>query len=1048
MRTILKSFLLLVGFFLMSIIHAQEKTITGTITDESGEPLPGAYVEVKGTQNSTETDVDGNYEIQTKSGDVLIFSFIGLPDIEKTVGESNAINVQFSANDNQIDQVVITALGISRDKKSLGYAVQEVDGDLLAESRNTNPLTSLSGNVAGVQISTPSGNMGGSAKILLRGAGSVTQNNQPLIVVDGIPLANENVNTTETQRGGGGRDYGDTGFDINPDDIENISVLKGGPASALYGSRGQNGVILITTKKGKKGRTQITVNSGISFEEVAVMPDLQNEYGGGTSDTFSTVNINGTEYNIVSYAVDESWGPKFDPNLRVLHWDAFDPEFSQDYLEPRAWTASPNDVESFFNTGVTYNNNISFAKSFENTNLRFSLGNVITKGIVPNSNLKKNTFNFYGETQLSEKLTAMGALTYANTDGFNRPEVGYGDNSVSQRFFQWGQRQLNFNRLKNYKLENGAQRTWNRTAWDKSTPKYSDNPYWTINENISKDNRDRYYGKFELKYDITEEMYAVGRIMGDTYSFDYNERVVLGSQATSSYKTYDSDFKEFNYEARLHYDKDLTDKLNINSFVGANRRHNTLNRLEAETNGGLIVDGIYNISNSTEPPTVEEHREKKKINSIFGGVSLGYNDLLFIDATARNDWSSSLPENNWSYFYPSVTGSFVFSKLIDASFLDFGKIRAGWANVGNDALPYKTTDTYENDDRSPFHGVPQYTSRNIKNNPDLKPENKETLEFGIEASMFNDRLGFDITYYDEKTTDLITELELDPSTGYDSQWINAGEMTNKGWEILLRGTPIKTSKFQWDVTVNFATNENELVSLYKNNTSLELVNAPFSVSLQAIVGESYGQIMGTDFVYDENGNKVISSTGRYESSEIKSLGSVLPDYNMGIRNHFNYQDFSFGFLIDIQEGGKYFSTTHMFGMYSGMLEETTANGIRENGIVLDGVLADGTENTTNIPAIRWAADHYSGPSAQNVFDSDYIKLREVTLGYTLPKQLTGDFLESIKFSAFARNLFTWGLDYDGIDPEMTTYGSGNIQGLEGGSLPSTRTYGFNVQLKF
>ncbi len=1048
MRTILKKFLLMTGLFLTGVIYAQEKNISGTITDEAGEVLPGVYVEVKGTQNSTETDVDGNYKIQAQSGDVLVFSFIGLPDIEKTVGEKNSINVQFSANDNQIDQVVITALGISRDKKSLGYAVQEVDGDLLAESRSANPLTSLSGNVAGVQIATPSGNMGGSAKILLRGAGSITQNNQPLIVVDGIPLANENVNTINTQRGAGGRDYGDTGFDINPDDIEKISVLKGGPASALYGSRGQNGVILITTKKGKKGRTQITLNSGVSFEEIAVMPDLQNEYGGGISDTFSTVNINGTEYNVVSYAVDESWGPKFNPNLRVLHWDAFDPEFSQDYLKPRAWTASPNDVESFFNTGVTYNNNISFAKSFENTNLRFSLGNVLTKGIVPNSNLKKNTFNFYGETKLSEKLTAIGALTYVNTDGFNRPEVGYGDNSVSQRFFQWGQRQLDFNRLKKYKLENGTQRTWNRIAWDNATPKYSDNPYWIINKNTSEDNRDRYYGKFELKYDITEGMYAVGRIMSDTYSFNYDERVVLGSQATSLYKTYDSDFKEFNYEARLHYDKDLTDKFNINSFVGANRRHNTLDRLEAETNGGLIVDGIYNISNSNEAPTVEEYREKKKINSIFGGISFGYNDLLFIDATARNDWSSSLPENNWSYFYPSVTGSFVFSKLIDASFLDFGKVRFGWANVGNDATPYNIVDTYENENRPPFHGDPQYTSRNVKNNPDLKPENKETLEFGIEASMFNDRLGFDITYYDEKTTDLITELELDPSTGYDSQWINAGEMTNKGWEILLRGTPIKTSKFQWDVTVNFATNENELVALYEDAKSLELVNAPFSVSLQAVVGESYGQIMGTDFVYDENGNKVISSTGRYESSQIKSLGSILPDYNMGIRNHFNYKDFSLGFLIDIQEGGKYFSTTHMFGVYSGMLEETAANGIRENGIVLNGVLADGTENTTNIPVVRWAEDHYYGPATQNVFDSDYIKLREVTFGYTLPKQLTGDFLESIKFSAFARNLFTWGLDYDGIDPEMTTYGSGNIQGLEGGSLPSTRTYGFNVQLKF
>lgn len=1046
MRTILKITLFFIGF-LASIVYAQEKTITGIITDSSGETLPGVYVEVKGTQNSAETDVDGKYEIHAKKGDVLIFSFIGLPDIEKTIGQENLVNVQFSENDNQIDQVVVTALGITRDKKSLGYAVQEVDGDLLAEARNTNPLTSLSGNVAGVQISTPSGNMGGSAKILLRGAGSVTQNNRPLIVVDGIPLANNNVNSSNTQRGAGGRDYGDTGFDINPDDIEKISVLKGGPASALYGSRGQNGVILITTKKGKKGRTQITVNSGVSFEEVAIMPDLQNQYGGGSSDTFSTVTIDGKEYNVASYAVDESWGPKFDPNVKVLHWDAFDPEFSQDYLRPRAWTASPNDVESFFNTGVTYNNNVSLAKSFEGTNLRFSLGNVMTKGIVPNSNLRKNTFNFYADTKLSEKLTGIASFTYANTDGFNRPEVGYGDNSVSQKFFQWGQRQLDFNRLKRYKLADGSQRVWNRTAFDNATPKYADNPYWTINENISEDNRDRYYGKFELKYDIMEGMYAVARVMGDAYSFDYNERVVIGSQANSSYKTFDSDFKEFNYEARLHYDKDLSDKLNINTFIGVNRRHNVLNELEMETQGGLAIDDIYNISNSNEPPKVREYNEDRRINSVFGGFSLGYNDMLFVDVAARNDWSSTLPVDNNSYFYPSLTGSFVFSKVIDASFLNFGKIRAGWANVGNDATPYQLVDVYVNN--PPFHDNPHYLTGNTKRNPNLGPENKETLEFGIEASMFKNRFGFDVTYYREKTTDLITRLEVDGAGGYKGgQWINAGEMTNRGWEVLLRGTPLKTADFQWDVAVNFSTNDNTLESLYEDVSSLQLVNAPFNVSLQAIVGESYGQIMGTDFVYDQNGNKVVSETGRYESSTIKSLGSILPDYNMGIRNSFNYKDFSLGILFDIQQGGKYFSTTHMFGMYSGMLEETAANGIRENGIVLDGVLADGTQNTTNISALRWAGDHYSGPAAQNVFDSDYIKLRELTFGYTLPKDLTGDFLESIKFSAFARNLFTWGLDYDGIDPEMTTYGSGNVQGLEGGSLPSTRTYGFNVQFKF
>ncbi|WP_439480404.1 SusC/RagA family TonB-linked outer membrane protein [Chryseobacterium aquaticum] len=941
----------------------------------------------------------------------------------------------------EIQEVVVTALGIKREKKALGYAAQEVKGETISDAGQTNAVSALSGNVAGVQVTAPS-TMGGSTRITMRGISSVTGENRPLIVVDGVPLDNSNVNNVDTQRGAGGRDYGDATFDINPDDIESVTVLKGGPAAALYGSRAGNGAIVYTTKSAKKGRTDVQLNTGLSFESIYIRPKLQNQYGGGYSDTLPTATINGQTYNIQEYETDASWGPKYDPNLMYLPWYAFDPEFSNDYLKPVPWVAPKNDVDSFFNTGVTYTNNLSVAKSFGDTNVRLSYTNTNISGIVPNSKVKKDNFSINLNSKISDKLTADAIMNYVHTEGFNRPEIGYGDNSVAQKFYHFGQRNLDFEKLKDYKLADGSQRTWNRSAFDDPTPLYSDNPYWTINENTSADSRQRFFGNAGLTYNFNKHFYVVGKVYGDVYSQNISSRVAVGSQAISNYSIQKRNVSEFNYEGRAHYNNNFGD-FSISGFAGFNIRDNKTSILDGTTVGGLVIPGLYNLDNGVENSLASNAETHGSVKSLFASASLGFKDILFVEATGRNDWYSMLKDSG---FYPSVTGSFVFSNVLKANWLSFGKVRAGWSSIAQGGTPY-VTGTYITFG-SPFNGSPQYSNPNTAGNPDLMPELKITKEIGIEARFFKNRLGFDVTYYDTKSKDLIIPVPVDPSTGYLFKSINAGEMTNKGIEAMVNVTPIRNDNFSWDITWNFARNRNKLVNLYENLQNYVLTNAPFRAQLVAQVGQSYGSILGTDYVYDNQGNKIVDENGFYKASEIKSLGSILPKYNMGFRNTVRYKTLSLSFLIDIQEGGKYFSTTNMWGMYSGMLEESALGGNREAGVILAGVKEDGTPNDILLDAPTWGGTYYNTVDAQNVFDASYIKLRDITLGFDLPKSLIGNVFQGVKVSAFARNLFAWNLSNKGIDPENTSYGSGNIQGLEGGSLPSTRTYGVNVNFKF
>jgi len=1049
---------------LVGVANAQNRQVSGKVTSAAdGSPISGVSIAIVGTSSATQTDGSGNYSLNVPNGQVaLSFSYIGYVAQRVNVGSQSVINVHLVVGDGTIDEVVVTALGISREKKSLGYAAQEVKGDVLTAARGGNALQSLSGNVAGAVISSPSSSLGGSTRIVLRGIGSLTGENRPLIVIDGVPLDNSNYNSANGQRGSGGRDYGDAAFDINPDDIESINVLKGGPASALYGSRAANGVLLITTKRAKKGRDEITVNTGVAFEGLGVTPRLQKLYGGGFESGFETQNINGTDYLLVDYTADESWGPKYN-GQQVLHWDAFDPNDTDNYLKTREWAYPKNDYRSFFNTGVAWTNAVSLAKSYENTSARLSLSNLNQSGIVPNSNIKRTSASLNIENKFSDKLTARSVLNYAQTKGFNRPEQGYGDNSIAQKMFQWGQNQLDYGRLKNYKTVSGEQKSWNRSAWNDATPKYSDNPYWIVNENTSADQRDRVFGNVELKYDFLPGLYATGNIYLDNYTLKINSQVAVGSQSVSEYTESLRRVTETNYEGRVHFDK-TWGKYSLNSFAGVNRRNFNRFGSNAATSGGLIVPNLYSINNSAEQASINTTLTDKRVNSAFGSVSLGYDEFIFLDFAARNDWSSTLPEQHNSYFYPSATGSFIFSKLTDVSWLNFGKVRAGISKVGNDTNPYNLIDVYTNTvfDNTTYLDNPYFMKGLSKLSPNLKPESKKTYEFGLEFQLFQNRVGLDFTYYNEKTTDLIMNVTAGAETGYTSKMMNAGSTVNKGIEAMLTLVPVRNENFEWSSNINFSRNRNKVVELYGDLRSLNIATAPFKASLLALIDQPYGQIYGSDFIYDDAGNKVVGANGLYLASDVKSLGTILPDFNAGWRNTFSYKSVSVSALIDMQKGGKFFSTSHMFGNYTGVSEQSAADNVRETGVVSKGVTGtvtrdtDGTytvtntaENTKNVGAEAYFGHYYAGPTSQNVFNADYIKLREVTLSYNLPRDFVNRIgVKGATISGFARNLAVWGLDHKSFDPEMATNGSGNVQGFEGGNLPASRTFGFNLKLQF
>ena len=1025
----------------------QENEIVGKVTSsDDGLGLPGVSIVVVGTQKGTISDNEGNYSIIANQGDQLRFSFIGFTSRTEVISGS-VLNVVLTPDATALDEIVVTALGISREKKALGYSVSKVDGEEMNKVPTTDISSNLSGRVAGLQVSSSSGNMGGSSRVLIRGANSMLGNNQPLYVVDGTVIDNSSLSGRMQNAGlGNVADFGNMSQDINPDDIETISVLKGPAASALYGARAANGVILITTKKaGKNDNIGIDVNFTTMFENVSRLPQYQNEYGGGLGTTFDQVDIDGNTYNVPYYAMDQSWGPKLDGTIVIPYWSVYDWEANGKIGAPETapWEAHPSNIRDYFETGILTKTNVAFYSGNEKYDFRLSYTNLNQSGVYPNAHLGRNTISFTGKMNLTNKLFVGINGSFVNNSTRALPVTGYGNNSIMSKFAQWGQRQWDMSKMENYKQPDGSHRTWNRISFNNPAPQYADNPYWTQYENFGESNRNRIFGNTTLGYKFTDWLTAQFKINMDHYNEVRSERGAEGSTLDSYYAKDNYLNTEINKEITLVMQKQLNEDFHLSGILGASRMDKKFQRMSGSTDGGLAVPGIYSLNNSTNQAFVSEYWSTKRINSLYANVTFGWKSMLYLDGSLRNDWSSTLPKDNNSYLYYSTSVSFILSEiefLRNMEWLDFLKIRGGYAKVGNDTDPYNISSTYISHNN--YDSNPMFSNPHALSNSNLRPETTNSFETGLEMNMFKNRIGFELTYYNTLTIDQIMPVPITSTSGFMSRWHNAGSMSNKGIEVGITLTPIRTDNFYWNISGNFSKNTNEVVKLHPDIDQIKLadVNGTYLVVAE---GEEYGMLKGTNFVY-LNGEKVVVD-GLYKQSEkLESLGSVMPDYLAGIINELQYKRLNFGFTIAHQKGGHFLSLTNMYGMASGSFQETVEGGMREDGIILPGVKEDGTPNDVKVSAYDYG-NSYRNFGVINVFEATFWKVREVHISYSIPGRVTGPF-QKITVSVVGKNIAMWGTDNPHIDPEQITNG-GNIQGFEGGANPPTRSFGFNISFK-
>ncbi|MFP4469833.1 MAG: hypothetical protein ACLFPE_04085, partial [Bacteroidales bacterium] len=850
----------------------------------------------------------------------------------------------------------------------------------------------------------------------------------------------------------------------------------------------------ITTKKGKKttGPARIlgvsfSSNVTTGFIDKSTFPKYQEQYGAGYGPYYSDGEYPGLyEYDydgdgtpdlVVPSTEDASQGEAFDPDLMVYQYDAFYPT-SPTYNQKTPWVYPENGPIKFFETPWIFNNNIDITGGGEVTTFRLSYTNTDQSGIMPNSSLKKNNFLFNGSYDVLDNLKVTAQANYVNTYAKGRNSTGYSDNIISS-FRQWWQTNVDLETQKELYFLNGDNISWNPKSENNLTPIYWDNPYWVRYKNYQNDNRDRLIAYTQVDWKITDYLSIMGRAAIDTYDEMQEERKAVGSVAgelgvgrpevTSGYARYQRKFRETNFDLMGRFNKYLTEDFNLTALLGTNIRRTMEDELYGSTDGGLIIPGLYSISNSLyEVPAPAERVEEIGVNGIFAGLSMGYKDLLYLDANIRRDQSSTLPDDEDIYYYPSVSGSVLFHNLLEgATWMQLGKFRLGYAQVGNDAPWGALIDTYDNNGL--FNGVPMYSLPIRKANENLKPERTTELETGLEMIFAQNRLGLDLSLYQRNTIDQIIPVAVSFATGYSGKWLNAGEMENKGIELALRGTPVLTRDFKWDIQVNWSTNKNEVISLAEGLENLQLAGLQGGVTINARVGEPYGTIQGTDFVYDDNGNKIIRSNGYYMRTETSDivLGDINPDWNAGISNTLSYKDWSFSFLVDMQEGGSLFSLDLWYGMATGLYEETAfindlGNPVRDpivgepgnydptsGGYILEGVLEDGTPNTMRIPGNNYAAFGYAtSPNARYVYDASYIKLREVVLSYSIPKaKLANSFIKGASFSLVGSNLWIIAKDLPHADPEASQ-GAGNIQGWQSGVMPTVKNVGLTVNLQF
>lgn len=1083
---------IIVVILLLPIHSFAQKLLQGKIisgTDQAA--VAGASVVLKGTRQGTSTDVNGQFSIAAKEGNILVISGVGIEMMELTVGKETVINIPVQVNSKNMQEVVVTALGVRREKRKLGYALQEVKGESLTTARETNVSNQLAGKVAGVTVVGSSSGVGGSSRVTIRGERSVDLNkNQPLYVVDGVPISN-------SLTGGSGRnnlevDFGNGAGFVNPDDIESLTVLKGPAASALYGSRAANGVIIIKTKSGKgtKG-IGVEFNTNTTWETALKLPEYQNIYGQGNGNGGDFAFVNGGGAGLTD-GTDEAWGPGFRgqnyPQFnspRTLNGQVI-PFTGGDLNAPAGsvitatpWVADKDGVKNFFNTGRTLTNNVALVGSNQNGDFRLSYTNLNQTGIVPNTDLKRNTVSFSGGYNLSSKLTARAFVSYIKSESDNRPSISYGTESIMYLFNCWLPRSAKLSdlqRLWQPGFEGRRQYGWNYN--------YHDNPYLSIYENTNGQTVDRIIGNIAINYKFNEWLSLQFRTATDHSNELRQYKRAFSTQRFpfGQYRESDLTGEERNSDFLFSVNKSINKNFAFSGTIGGNQMRQQ-SRFKEQNAGQLNIPGIYNLTNSRIALEVAQSDIKKNVNSLYGSAQIGFKNYLFLDVTARNDWSSALTlpnalkvfgnEQN-SYFYPSAALSAVISDMVSLpDFVSFAKLRASYAQVGNDTDPFTFTQAYN--PSNPFGGTQVYGETDRLANLSLKPEISTAVEFGADLRFFNNRIGLDVTFYESRTRNQILNIPLSLTSGFSSRSINAGEIKNYGFEAMLNLIPVQTKNFKWSIDVNYSSNRSEVISLTDNLKNF--VMASRRVSIEARVGERMGDMYGIGFTrvqntdknkpyYDATGNdvgKMVYSNGRpIPTTDRIKLGNYNPDWMAGIYNTLTYKSFKLGFLFDIRHGGKIYSETQTVGREGGVIIETLegrADGYDTskagNGVVGAGVIqnTDGSfsANTKKVTAREWHTAWTAGRGiAEGVmYSASYVKLREVQIGYSIPDKLFKKTpFHNCAITFVGRNLLVWS-DIPHVDPEVMSFTGGTaLPGIEYMSIPSSRSYGVNLSLKF
>ncbi len=1051
--------LLVIFFFLISIqIFSQnenQKVVTGKVTSKTEtEGLPGVNVIIKGTVTGMTTDVNGMYSISVPAADaVLQFSFIGFQSREIPVTGQSVINVVLEEDVQSIDEVVVTALSIERNKNSLGYSITQVGSEELTSVKESNPINSLAGKVAGLQISnTPSG-VDGSTRVVLRGISSLSGSNRPLIVIDGVPVEGDSYGGAGIW---GGKDMGDALSDINPEDIENMSVLKGAGAAAAYGSRGANGVILITTKSGatRKG-IGVSVSSSYIMESPLVYPELQNKYGQGGFGQHPTelgttmTNIKGEEPWIWS------WGRKMEGQTLP------------DWLDqPTPYTAQPNPFSEFYQTGTSFMNTVAIDGGNETSSVRASVSTQNNTGIYPTNDMKKQTINLRGVTKLGNKVSVDGKFTYIHNTVENRPYVAE-DVASAGYLLSVLPRDVRLQSVNDNRYDSNGLEQW---GWDRSLG----NIYWEMENKKNNDEKHRMQGLFSVNIDITEKLDLMVRTGLDYTARNSREYAAQGSRLNNNYKGWYKQGMEnrleWNSDFLLSYKENLSDDLKLNLSFGGNHRYNQYKSI-AQNGDTWRIPGFYNMSN-LENYSTSEYFSEKEVMSVYGLGTLSYLNYLYFDFTYRNDWSSTLPAESNSYGYYSGNLSFLFTEVLkmDNTVLSLGKVRGSYAKVGNDTDPYQTLNYY-----SVRQSVWPYPSGGMSSKltfADFKPEITTSWEVGTNLNFFSNLITLDLAFYQSNSRNQIMDVKLAPSSGFEDIKQNAGEVQNTGFEGLISATPISHKDgLNWDVSLNFSRNKSEVVSLADGETRKVLTNSLNSfVTIELRPGEPFGSIYGVDYLRDENGNKLISDDGSSIAGEYKNLGDINPDLMGGLSNQFSYKNIQLRFLIDFQLGGEFYShgltyrdlmgtsveslkgRDEWYSTHEGMFFGDPIKGVIPKGYVEEGVNVNtGEVNTVPLEPMMRAVNSiwFNKIVSDYILDATNVRLRELSLGYDVPKSIIGKTpLTNVNIALVGRNLFFLYNAAHHVDPE-SGYNAGTIgNAIEATAMPATRSYGFNLTINF